>query len=151
MKYESLLDEIITTHEASEYINRLQHLANSLYHTDKTPLETMADVLTPQEHQRLISYAQKQSIDLENPENLHHLVQDLHDYITNIPIITLTVAFTPTQAFVKELTGWLSMHTTPPLRLEFEVNPDIIGGAIISYNGKTTDYSFRHQIEQITL
>lgn len=68
-------------------------------------------------------------------------LEELSSYITQLPLMQLTLAFSPSQEFMMRLSTWGRSQVNPSLIFDINVEPHIIGGTIITYNGKYADYS----------
>ena len=50
---------------------------------------------------------------------------------------------------IEKLSGWVKTNVTDETLLDFEINPEILGGALISFNGKYLDESLSKKMEEI--
>ena len=63
--------------------------------------------------------------------------------------LTLTLALKPSPQLVKRIKAWLKKEMAPHLVLKIQVNPAILAGAIISFQGRYLDFSLKKKIEKL--
>ena len=68
-----------------------------------------------------------------------------------LPVLKIHLAFLPTPSFIKELSDWLKRNLKRKVLLDVEVNPAIVGGAILEYKGKYLDLSLRRELEKLNI
>ncbi|PIY65448.1 hypothetical protein COY91_02465 [Candidatus Shapirobacteria bacterium CG_4_10_14_0_8_um_filter_39_15] len=132
-----LNDFIKTTEDRDTILNSIDILSDSLY---KTNFDIRKN-LTPSAYQ----FIQSQAKGRITQSFLISLKQNLQD----LPVLSLTLAFPPDEKMIEKLSGWVKTNVTDETLLDFEINPEILGGALISFNGKYLDESLSKKMEEI--
>jgi len=74
---------------------------------------------------------------------------DLEKELRSLPEIKLEIAFNPSDYFINRLSGWLKREFGRKTILDITVNPKIVAGAIIEYQGNWRDFSAAKKIDQL--
>ncbi len=90
------------------------------------------------------------------PEKLNSLqareyINNLLSLIASISIITLHLPIEPRDKFIDELHTLCSMYVSSKFVLEFIINPEILGGLIISYEGLYLDLTVKRKLQNIDI
>ena len=85
-----------------------------------------------------------------NKDNVYSILADLEKTTTNLPILTMYLAFEPDDASINQL-GVLTRQTfgLSFLLLDIKFDHSLIAGAAFSWKGIYKDYSLRAKIEEL--
>jgi F0F1-type ATP synthase delta subunit len=61
----------------------------------------------------------------------------------------IVIAFEPRPEFIKKIILWLREELKQKVILDLILNSEIVGGAIIEYQGKELDFSIAKKIDEI--
>lgn len=61
--------------------------------------------------------------------------------------INLTLAIEPSQALMKKIVSWFKKTAGPNLTLDINVDRSILGGMIVSYQGRYQDLSLKRKLD----
>lgn len=75
------------------------------------------------------------------PGAIEDYFQSVLTYLRQIPKVQLTLAFEPSEAFIKRINSWVVENLGRMVLPNISVKKEIIAGVIIEYNGKYKDYS----------
>lgn len=71
----------------------------------------------------------------------------LKDQLNSLKYLELTIAFEPTLESLSRISDWARKNIAEGLCLDIKRDKRIIGGAIVSYNGRFKDYSLVHEVD----
>ncbi len=74
---------------------------------------------------------------------------DLEKKLRALPKLRLEIAFSPPESFIKRVSQWLEKELGQKIILDVVVNPKIIGGAVIEFQGKWRDFSLAKEIHHL--
>lgn len=134
MKYSSILNLIKTTDDVERVSDELEVLLSSLYKTKngfKTALKKSVSI----ELAKVIKDLGGEAADLAG------LLKNIQSYIKGLPVLKITLSFSPTQDFIEKM-------TTQKYIIDLSKDTSILGGAVISVNGRYKDYSLRKALER---
>ena len=69
------------------------------------------------------------------------LLANLKSQFYQLPVVNLKLAFEPRRTFLKEIKAWFCKNLGEVVIIDLEVDPVIIGGAIIACNNHYCDFS----------
>lgn len=76
-------------------------------------------------------------------------VSKLEKELRVLPEIKLDIAFFPKDNFLNRISQWLQEEFGQRIILDITVNPKIVAGAIIEYQGIWRDFSLAKKIDQL--
>lgn len=80
--------------------------------------------------------------------NVTITLSELEKELKNLNVLTIYVPFEMPEAEAHNLGTWLKQNISQNLIFELRINPDLIGGAAISFKGVYKDYSLMNTISQ---
>ncbi len=75
-------------------------------------------------------------------------LKKLKEILVELPEVKLTLAFDPKLSFFRKITSWLEKTTGKKTLVNITVDSQIVGGAIIEYQGKYTNLSLSALIDE---
>lgn len=135
-----------TKQDAQFFSYQLDTLSNLLYKNTKTVADILKETFTHEQMQLMLNLLQKNMIDGENKTEITEFFSFLTKSIRNLPIVSLTLAFAPSELLHARISEWLLKTTGKTMLINIHVDKNIIAGAIIEVKGETGDFSLRKQI-----
>ncbi len=78
-------------------------------------------------------------------------LQLLRKHITLLPQVRMEVSFHPDEIMIDRMDGWLKRELGRKTVIDLMVNPAVVGGAMIEYEGVRTDLSIGSKIREMDL
>lgn len=99
----------------------------------------------------LLLFEEIEKIGLEPASDKKQLefIKDLVIYLKSLPLVKLTLAFSPTNTFIEKISGQVSAQLGKKTLLDILVNEYVVGGAIFEYNGKISKQTLDTQLEVV--
>lgn len=141
----TLFPLIIASEALKHTVLHLQQVVATLYRTDVSPAEHLAAVLTPEE---LEFVSTRLGGELANIAQIEEILSQSIQELLARPILTVQLAFAPSQSFINETIDWLLNHSAINCQVAFNFEPSVIGGAIITWEGKQYDYCLATKIDR---
>ncbi|HET9946440.1 MAG TPA: F0F1 ATP synthase subunit delta [Patescibacteria group bacterium] len=121
----------------------LEETVEKEYTTQANPMEFLKKRLPVSLEEPLIELFSKQK---ENsPKALYEFLKTILSQIKTLPIVSLTLAIEPTHHMIDAI----SQAINQPSLIDIDVNPSLIGGAIVAYQGKYSDKSLKKTLENV--
>jgi len=98
---------------------------------------------------QLIEELEKKKIISKNPEENRIFFENFKKYLQNLPQIKIEMAFRPKKEFVNKISLWLEKEIKQRAVLDLIFNPEIVGGAIIEYQGRQINFSLAKKIDEL--
>lgn len=145
---QSIFPFVRTTHQADELLMHIDAILAKLYTIEQQPFEKVAFAsLDPQIakaiHDTYLSY----QLSWSNSEEIKNFFTTIKDTIKHLSVITLTIAYRPTNDGIESLSNWTRTNIYHNTLLEINVDQDLIGGAIIVFRGNYLDLSVKKKLD----
>lgn len=88
--------------------------------------------------------------DLSSREQRKKFLSQLKERLQELPQVRITIAFVPSDSFLKEISQWLENEIGDKVIIDLTVNHKIVGGAIIEYQGRYLNLALNKKIKQAT-
>jgi len=83
--------------------------------------------------------------------SLEVYLRELADAIHKLPEVKLTLSFEPSEAILSVIYNWLITNVAKLVVINVQIDTRVVGGAVISYNGKYYDGSLNKILEATLL
>ncbi len=143
----SVLETIATTEDASELNEQIDRLLTTIYQTERSDIATALDAtLSTNISKSIKNYLYKTNTILTNEEEVRLSLKKLQEEVRHANILSLTLAFSPTKKMVTNISQMVKHEFGENILIELSVNPELVGGAVIIYNGKYIDLSLQKKL-----
>lgn len=138
-----------TKAQASDFSARLSLIMEKIYNTTFDLEKTLIDQLGLKKKDAFMSLLRENKIDSKNATAIKTFITSLIEYTNKLPVLSLVVAFEPKEKTLQKLSQWSVLNLNKQAIFDITVDPTLIGGAAIDFNGKHMDFSIRPQFDQI--
>lgn len=139
---ESIFSKVKTTESSEIFKDELKLLLRSLY----LGVEEFNSVLRTKVRAHISEYIirkiSEKDIDVEK------YLKTLIHKVEKIPSVRLVVAYEPSEDAIERFYSFISAACQRHILLDIGFSPDIIGGAVVIYQGKYRDFSFKYVFEK---
>lgn len=146
--YKELFAEIHTVTESLDILHQIDNLIQSLFNTKMSFQEKLDMYLEFSIKNNLLMLLERSGIDIGDANAIENFLTQLKTRIREIPVFEFSVAYEPTSTTVKHVAEWIYFNLHQNVLIDIKVNPELIGGAIIGFNGKMGDFSLKKKIEE---
>ncbi len=84
-----------------------------------------------------------------NPKEQFEFLENLKRKLDSLPVLKMVLAFSPPPATIERISQFLENELGRKIVLDLTCNPEIIGGAILEYEGKYINLSLAKNLEKI--
>ena len=98
--------------------------------------------------EKIIHLAHDQHIDVANIQTMQVFIEELKAVVMSLPEISITVAVEPNQSMITAISSWFTAHLKKPMVLDITINKNLIGGAILGYQGIYKDFSVKKKLDE---
>jgi F0F1-type ATP synthase delta subunit len=138
-----------TQDEGRDFAAKLATLAEHVYRTDFAFEETLSAIFGLQKKAAVIKLMRESKTAFTTPADLKNFLTALSQQVTSLPVVSLTLAFTPTDATLTLLSGWFLRNTKQQMLFAITVDPTLIAGVALRYNGRYVEYSIKPTMQRI--
>jgi len=144
---EFMPDQILLATQINDLSERLQSAYQHL-HTNQAPVEVvLAKHLNSDEYQTLVNWLRQSQTKLTTT-TAGDALQSWRRQLNQLPKLTITLFFKPSQSFTADIISWLASHGLPPAKLTLTVDSNIVGGAIVAWQGCIHDASIAQPLSK---
>jgi hypothetical protein len=144
-----ILDTLMTQSAAFELIEELSYANSLLYKSEPDSESTYGKAVNNVKYSDLLNQLFASDVQsVSRPEELSRFVEEIHNWLKDIEPVRYTVAFKPGMEFTKNMYKWTKENISGQHLIEIETKSEIIGGVIISANGRYHDFSLEKIINQ---
>lgn len=139
----------LTKAQAVDFGSRLSSVAEKIYKTDFQFEQAFSEEFGVQKKDKFLSLLRTQHISLDAHEALKNFMTTLQETINAMTTVSLVLAFEPPTASLMAIAEWFVMNMGQQVLIDVRVDPSIIGGATIDYNGRHVDFSIKPTFDHI--
>lgn len=143
-----LLNQLITVEDISQLNTRISTCIEHLFDARKKPSIIVASFFSHTETEALSKWTGL-AFETAKPSEIQNALEKLKKLIIELPVLEMTVAYTPSEKMERTILSWAQENLGSSVVLRFKNNPALIGGAIISFQGKMHDYSLQKKINEL--
>jgi F0F1-type ATP synthase delta subunit len=144
-----LSDFFKTKAQANDFSARLAAISQEVYKTDFDLDAILMKQFGLHKKDQFVSLLREKNIRSDSASDLKEFLTQLQEMVSTIPVLTLTIAFEPKEQTLKRIAEWFVTNIHRQVVFDIIIDPGLIAGAAISFNGKHTDFSIKNSFEQI--
>lgn len=142
MKNDKLLENITTKREAERLLEEIEIIRNGLFEARGGAFESLL-----KNKVRAITAENIRQIFAEEGVDKKKYLDKVEELVMKMPNVSLILAFEPSEGAVERFYSKISEAAGKPMLLDIVYEPQIIGGAVIIFNGRYRDFSFKKIFE----
>jgi len=153
MKESFLIDltsRIITEEDLIILFEEIHLAENFIFENANIPLSEKLRGKTKKEFTDFLKKLEKEDRDFTTPNQQFAFFEDLKKTLKKIPQLKLELAFEPSVEFLLKIKQWFNEKNGQEVILDFLVNPGVVGGTIIEYQGKYCNLSVGKEIDELS-
>jgi F0F1-type ATP synthase delta subunit len=79
----------------------------------------------------------------------NNTLEKIGEELKNLRELRLTMAIEPSRKLVSKIVGWVKKNVDERAVVSIDIEPKIMGGAVISYAGRVVDFSLSKRLEYV--
>ena len=143
--------EIKTVTQKYEFQNYLDLLKDSLYMQKNNFEQTLKNKIPLPYSDFIKREMEKNRIEATQTEKIKIMLTQMEDNLKQLSEINLTLSFEPDELLINDIYLWIKENIGGGIILNLNINPEIIAGAIISYQGLYTDNSAGKRLKNLSI
>jgi len=147
---ELILSDFFTTKsQANNFSARLSAIMEKIFELDFNLEKNLQEQFGNKKKDKFISLLTENEIPLESSSHLNKFFGQIQETVSALPLASLTFAIEPTEQILKSVSDWFLLNLKKQVLIEPEIDPSLIAGAVVAFQGKRLDSSIRSVFEQI--
>ncbi len=144
--FSTIVSSLRTKEEADRLLSEIDILLNSYFEvSEKKQEEILNKKVSYQTSQLFKNILKSYGTDYDS---FKKFLDSLREEIQSLPILKITIAFLPRQATLESLHEWTSKNLKSSALLDLTNDPNILGGAQMSFGGIYKDLSLRKKLDE---
>jgi F0F1-type ATP synthase delta subunit len=144
-----LSDFFSTKAQSNDFSERLSTVETVLYEVDFDLETQLEEQLGVRKKDRFMSLLRENNISLESKQEISKFFRKINETIKNLPLLELTIGIEPNENILKSISHWFVLNTKRQVLFEVNVDPDMIAGALIEFQGKRLNASIKPEFSEI--
>ncbi len=146
---EVLLEKILTKEDCILTLGEISRLQQIIFKSKGHLSKKSENIVDRNLYQFFLILEEKGKLGFDQKEQFDFL-EDLKNFLKNLPVLKLEIAFLPLQKTIEKISRWLRKEVEGKIILDIYFNPSIVGGAILEYKGKYLNLSLAKEIDKIS-
>ena len=147
--FEDFAKKIVTKEDLIFFLEEINLVKGLIFKNINIPLSKRVKENIREDFRKELEELEKKKIISKNPKENQIFFENFKKYLQNLPQVKIEMAFQPKKKFVNKIFLWLEKEINQKVVLDLIFNPEIVGGAIIEYQGKQINFSLAKKIDEL--
>lgn len=144
----SLFEGIYTVSELQLFYREIDLTISNLYHENVKLEQLLSDLMSPDKKEKIIQYLKENKIDIGRPIEVQESLLKLKTIGNKFPVVSLELAFEPTEQVLKNFTLWFSRNVDKKVLFNITLERSELGGAYVAYDGLYKDLTLKTKVDE---
>lgn len=145
--YKDILTLFYTKEQSDDFVNELDGLMQSLFSSKEKFVDNVIKIMSFAKKEKLLELLRKNDMDVNEPISLFMFLGDLKQYVQDLLIVDIYLAFEPREQNVRNIVEWFNSNAPKKIILNLIFDKRLMAGAVVEYAGQVKDYSLRKKWE----
>lgn len=145
--YLDLINSLRTTQDVTIFTEEIEDFQKVFFESEGKSFEKAIESVNEEYAVKIMQTFAKNKLDINNRDTVENFLNTLKDFLKQLKIIRLVISFEPTHRTVEKIHNFVKENIGIGYILNIEISEDLMGGAIVIFNGKYSDSSLKKNIE----
>lgn len=145
--YFDLITSLKTTREVEEFVSEIDALLLTFFKSERISMEEALNSISAGYVKKIMEIFSKNNLDINDRDTVKDFFDSLKELTKKLKVIKLVLAFDPTLKTIENIHNFVKENIGIGYILDIEISEDILGGAIVVFNGKYCDSTLKKEIE----
>ena len=145
--YFDIITSLKTTQEVGNFVSEIDTLMLTFFKSEKASMKEALSLISESYAKKIMEVFSKNNLDINDRDTVRDFFETLKGLIKKFKVINLVLAFDPTRRTIENIHNFVKETIGIGYILNIEVSESILGGAIVIFNGKYSDFSIKKRIE----
>lgn len=141
-------NNLFSTRQLYQLIDQLNNLVKDLYHNKIGTINAKIDGALPANLVGLFQEIETKNLEPTGDEGQKRFLEELVAQLKKLTLAKVTLAFEPNDEFVAKLSSEITGIVGKKVIIDISVEPKIVGGLLLEYQGHYRDYSLRSKVDE---
>jgi len=145
--YFDLITSLRTTQEVAGFVSEIDTLTLTFFKSEKISMEEALGSISEDSAKKIMQVFSKNNLDINDRDMVAGFFETLKKLVKKFKVIKLVLAFDPTLKTIENLHNFVKDTLGVGYILDIEASKEVLGGAIVIYNGQYHDFTLKKSIE----
>lgn len=145
--YFDLITSLKTTQEAADFVSEIDTLALTFFKSEKVSMEKALSSISTGSAEKIMQAFSKNNLNINDKDTVAGFFNTLKELMKKLKTIKFVLAFDPSRKTIEKLHNFVKDTLGIGYIFDIEISPEVLGGAIVIFNGKYNDFSLKKKIE----
>ncbi len=147
--YFDIITTLKTTQEVGNFVSEIDTLMLTFFKSEKASMKEALSLISESYAKKIMEVFSKNNLNINDRDTVRNFFETLKGLIKKFKVINLVLAFDPTFRTIENVHNFVKETIGVGYILDIEVSESILGGAIVIFNGKYSDFSLKKTIEDV--
>lgn len=138
LAYSELITSLKTTQDADDFTAEIE------FFLQKGTLDEISTITA----QKIKEAFTRNNLDINNKDSVAAFCANLKELLKKLKVIKLVLAFCPSVKMLENIHNFVKENIGAGYILDIEILDEVLGGAVVMFNGKYADYTLKKTIEE---
>jgi F0F1-type ATP synthase delta subunit len=143
-----IISHIYSLEDRAYVLEKLSQLESGAFMVGKPFEEQVHESFSLPIAESLLKAASEANVSAGNGAGVQKFLSDLQAQIKALPVITLRLAITPSSDLLRDSSRWFESVLGEKTLVSYVIDPALLGGAAIEWNGSYLDFSLKKQLTE---
>ncbi len=145
--YFDLITSFRTTQEVGNFVSEIDSLMSAFFKSEKVSIEEALNSISMDSAKKIKEIILKNNLNINDRDEVSDFFENLKELLKKFKVIKLVLAFNPTLRTIENIHNFVRETIGIGYILDIEVSESILGGAIVIFNGKYSDFTLKKSLE----
>jgi F0F1-type ATP synthase delta subunit len=143
-------DFFSTRSQATDFMARLSMVAENIYELDFDLEKNLQEQFGVDKKDKFLSLLRKNKVPMDSNSELNNFFEKIQELVSELPAANITLAIEPDNKTLKNISNWFLLKIKKQVLLDIKVDPKIIAGALVGFQGKQIDGSISSTFNKVS-
>ena len=149
--YFDILTSLRTVEDLNQISSEIDNLLASIFETDDQSFDKALKSISVDTAKKINDAINKNGLNITNKELIRNFLEGLKKLLGKFKTIRLIISIEPSSSAIENIHNWVISNLGEGYLLEIETNHNLLGGAIIEFDGKYRDFTVKKNLENLFL
>jgi len=145
--YYDLMTSLKTTREVENFTSEIDNLKLTFFDCKGKSIKDGLCTISSGYAEKIAQIFKKNNLDINDKDAFSSFLETLKGLIKKFKVVKLVLAFDPAEKTITRIHNFVKEIIGIGYILDIEVSRNVLGGAIVEFDGKYKDFSLRKKIE----
>lgn len=137
-----------TKAQANDFSTHLSSILEKMFQSDFNLEKALSEEFGLIKKDLFMTFLRESNINGESIADVKTFLTKVQEKIATLPVLNLAIAFEPKEQTLQVLSNWFTVNLHKQVLFEITIDPSLIAGATLSFQGTYLDLSIKETFEK---